>query len=707
MDYKEFAKRIKNKYPEYNDLEDLDLAKRVVKKYPEYSDVTFPETSTEKQETQIQESLEKPVQESVEEPVQEDKKFSFKGFAEQIKKPPQKGDTLKTLLNLASFAPTPAGLAAKAAAIGSKVPIISKGTGYLAKKAAETLPQAALGAGATYIGERQKGAYEDEALKAGAKGALLETAVGAGIEAVGASTKGLGKIITKNIPDDLYQKAKKFNEDTAVSVGKRIEQITNLGKKALKNNEIIAKKANKKALSASNKNKIIAKSLADNMLDLGKEFNKKNTPEGKISLINNISESDLSSAIQAQYNKLKLRAEPLKENGGISRNIEAEKLFKDFKNRFMTTKQVQKERIIPDPSGYGLERKEKYTEEIVRPIKDREKFFTEMRLITDDSTWGEGKSAIKQAYARVYDSLNNFLKKNSAKYEEHKNLGQDLVNFSDYKVDIVDEYDPNKLQNALKESLSTFEKQPDITSSKIIERVLDQANQRLNKKYKIKDFIKKFDQNEQYKLLKNEGNLSDSQLNLLDKNSRKIYADNRDLGKVTDEGFFKPKQDVNQFVEGQEGTGLKGTRLAKLLDPKLVEQLEIEQAKRYFEQPIGLNLPIGGIAKPSGRVLQEIMNAIKIPKIQFGTKKFLEGDLPITPEKLGIGARTLGRAAARKTVRSDEQKVDVILDERSNQARFITRKSYPKKPYATEYQRNQRGEYIDQEKIKKDRGIIK
>jgi hypothetical protein len=65
MDYKEFAKRIKNKYPEYNDLEDLDLAKRVVKKYPEYSDVTFPETSTEKQETQIQESLEKPVQENI------------------------------------------------------------------------------------------------------------------------------------------------------------------------------------------------------------------------------------------------------------------------------------------------------------------------------------------------------------------------------------------------------------------------------------------------------------------------------------------------------------------------------------------------------------------------------------------------------------------------------------------------------------------
>lgn len=41
MDYKEFSQKIKQKYPEYNEIEDLDLAKKVIAKYPEYSDITF------------------------------------------------------------------------------------------------------------------------------------------------------------------------------------------------------------------------------------------------------------------------------------------------------------------------------------------------------------------------------------------------------------------------------------------------------------------------------------------------------------------------------------------------------------------------------------------------------------------------------------------------------------------------------------------
>jgi hypothetical protein len=254
--------------------------------------------------------------------------------------------------------------------------------------------------------------------------------------------------------------------------------------------------------------------------------------------------------------------------------------------------------------------------------------------------------------------------------------------------------------------IETFEKKPDITSSKIIERVLDQSNQRLGTNYKTEDIIKKFDQYEQLKLLKNEGNLSDSQLNLLDKKSKRIYQDNRDLGKVTKKGFFKPEQDVKQFVEGQEGTGLTGSRLAELLDPKLVEQIEIEQAGRFFKQPLKIDIPVGTIATPTVRALQAARGAIKLPRTQFQIKKLLEGDLPVTTERLGLGAKTLGRATAREAVRSDEQKQDVEIDKR-NLARFLTRKSYAKKPYANKYERNQRGEYINQEKIKKDRGIIK
>lgn len=42
MDYKEFSSRIKSKYPQYQDMDDMELARKIVDKYPQqYSDVTF------------------------------------------------------------------------------------------------------------------------------------------------------------------------------------------------------------------------------------------------------------------------------------------------------------------------------------------------------------------------------------------------------------------------------------------------------------------------------------------------------------------------------------------------------------------------------------------------------------------------------------------------------------------------------------------
>ena len=43
MNYKEFAKRIKEKYPAYADMDDKILARKMVDRYPEYSDITFEE----------------------------------------------------------------------------------------------------------------------------------------------------------------------------------------------------------------------------------------------------------------------------------------------------------------------------------------------------------------------------------------------------------------------------------------------------------------------------------------------------------------------------------------------------------------------------------------------------------------------------------------------------------------------------------------
>ncbi len=41
MNYIEFSQSIKKKYPEYNDIDDLELAKKIVTKYPEYNDIIF------------------------------------------------------------------------------------------------------------------------------------------------------------------------------------------------------------------------------------------------------------------------------------------------------------------------------------------------------------------------------------------------------------------------------------------------------------------------------------------------------------------------------------------------------------------------------------------------------------------------------------------------------------------------------------------
>lgn len=57
MDYQDFSRRIKSKYPEYNDMDDRDLAQRMVAKFPgDYSDVTFDQPQIE-QPAPIQQKL--------------------------------------------------------------------------------------------------------------------------------------------------------------------------------------------------------------------------------------------------------------------------------------------------------------------------------------------------------------------------------------------------------------------------------------------------------------------------------------------------------------------------------------------------------------------------------------------------------------------------------------------------------------------------
>jgi hypothetical protein len=53
LDYIEFAKKIKSKYPEYNDIDDLTLAKKMIEKYPEYkNEVSFDSVLKKKEVSQ-------------------------------------------------------------------------------------------------------------------------------------------------------------------------------------------------------------------------------------------------------------------------------------------------------------------------------------------------------------------------------------------------------------------------------------------------------------------------------------------------------------------------------------------------------------------------------------------------------------------------------------------------------------------------------
>ena len=47
-DYIEFSAKIKEKYPQYKDIDDLTLAQKVIEKYPQYKEqVTFDEVKQE------------------------------------------------------------------------------------------------------------------------------------------------------------------------------------------------------------------------------------------------------------------------------------------------------------------------------------------------------------------------------------------------------------------------------------------------------------------------------------------------------------------------------------------------------------------------------------------------------------------------------------------------------------------------------------
>ena len=475
----------------------------------------------------------------------------------------------KSTLGLASYMPTPAGLTSK--------------MGLLGKIAAETVPQAAAGGAARYIGEREKGVYPEEALQTAATQAATEVGVGAGITAAGKGiTAGLRKI-GEQIPEDLYGKAREFVAEKAKPLDTRIKQLKEIGSKALKRKEAIDLKQENIADIAAKDNKSVAKNISRKMIELSKKFTKQNEKINKPSLISNISEKDLSGAIQDEYNKLLRNAEPLMENGGISRNVEAENLLKDFRQRFMTSKKVVTERFIPDPTGYGRGRTEKVTEEIFTPIKDRKKFFDEMRFIVDKGNWEAGERAIGQNYARVHESLNRFLKKNSEKYAEHKKLGKAIVDFSRFKPDVKDAYDSNKVNDALKKALNTFKKDPDPDSIAILQEYIERAKKE-GKDINLQNILDKYEKNiNKMEFKGSKSGMTEKQIKDLDPKVRYKYLKNKDLSELSDEATLFKKGTKAEDVATEPSRMGRILNLIREQDKELVKNIETEEAKRAYD----------------------------------------------------------------------------------------------------------------------------
>ena len=231
----------------------------------------------------------------------------------------------RNVLDIASFAPTPAGLVSKAAQAGK-----------IAKSAAQTVPQAAAGAVATYLGQREKGVLRGESAIDALSGLGLELGAQAGLGLVGKGiTKGAEQL-TKSIPEDLFKKAKKYVAKDAKTPKQRIEQITKLGEQAIKNNQKIDIGLEKLANKADKANKNVAKLAATKLKDANRRFHEANKDKSK--LITDISDTDIDNFIREEHRRLRLAAAPLIEGGLKKQRPEELKVLKDFEKDFFTTK---------------------------------------------------------------------------------------------------------------------------------------------------------------------------------------------------------------------------------------------------------------------------------------------------------------------------------------------------------------------------------
>ena len=582
----------------------------------------------------------------------------------------------RNLLDIASFAPTPTGVLRQT----------PKGLKWLAANA----PQAVLGGVSTYIGEREKGQLDSG--ETAFKQAGIELAGGAALTGAGKGLGKIGEVISAKIPNDVYENALKWAKEKSMPLATRIEKIVNEGKKAIKRNDEVLQTLENKAENAAKQNKAAGNVLSDKMKKLSKKFFDKHKMKNKVKTIENISDAELSQAISREHARLIDEAKPLIENGMIlTRDLE-QKALKEFEKLFIANPLISS---IPFVDQYG--RAIKSTKKKA-PLINKKIFLQQLDQLQDKTAFGAGEDELKKFYTKTYSNLNDFLKKKSKSYKELKQLGSDIVRFAKYEADPT-EYNAEKLRGVFETALETFKKNPDPNSVKVIERVVKQSNKYLKTNFSIEKALSTFNQNlEDMKFKGAKKGLTPDQQQLLSEKQRKLYNDNKELSKVTEQGFFVPKKQVKEFAENPQGdTGIRA-----LLPPDLLEQIEIDAAKDVANQWFGKGttggIPLFGSA--GYKALQAGKKAYQSPKLGFMGRKFAEGEYPINPQMIEGATKALNRAGVRDFFRSDKQATDTFRDPLTN--RFLTEK---RKPWAT--QRTNAGNISPESlvRLRRERGI--
>jgi hypothetical protein len=673
MNYKQFSQNIKTKYPQYQDIDDLELANKMIAKYPVYKeqvqlDDDIQQTEQSPQDESIIQKLLRMDRESAEKAEQ---RWRERGVADpDVQTIPE---IAKGALNLASYLPVSAPLK----------------LGKYAKGAYELGLPAALGAGARYIGEREKGQYAEDAASTAAKQAATEMATGALVTPALKLGKASLKKLSEAIPDDLYKKAKQFSQKTSKPLVERIEQLKKLGEKATESNKKIdlkmqkisetamqsnkkidadmqaaAKKAiesNKKidtnlqkmAQKATVENKNTARKISDTMNKLSQKFFINNTPEKLATQIKNIPDTTMDALIENQHTKLVNEAIPIVQDDGIKRNREAEALLNDFRNRFMSKKSITKTKLEPsekDPSIL-IPKKEKITE--YSPIKNRVTFFKEMRLIADKSTFGEGKKSVGQSYARIHKGFNDFLKTKSAQYKDQKELGESIVNFGKLKPEIDNIYDKNKIQKSLKETLETFDKTPDPDSVRRLDDFLKQAKKH---KFKADIDLRKYKKNLDVMQFEKAGTkgLTKEQIESLPQKDKKTYSKNIELSqliKAKSKGITKdqlenlPAKIKNKYLKNIdlkqfEKSGIKG------LTNEQIESLPLKSRENYLKNKDLAELTKEPLFTGTKKAEQVATDPSKMGRIMELLPPELKQNIEIEEAKRSYDALTSGLTAS-------------------------------------------------------------